>query len=93
MRETIYHLATTLNAILDGVIVTDRDNMIVRLNPAAEQLTGWNMSECQGKRLDEVLDLRDEKTGDVINVRVTDSLDAATPYISIHKPCYAIAPE
>ncbi|MES2354062.1 MAG: PAS domain S-box protein [Pseudomonadota bacterium] len=79
MRETVYHLSTTLNAIHDGVIVTDRDGLVARLNPAAEQLTGWLIYEALGKRLCEILDLRDEKTGDQIQDPVADSLNAAAP--------------
>jgi|GEM_PF-1246451 len=63
MRETVYHLSTTLNAIFDGVIVTDRDGLVARLNPAAEQLTGWSLSEALGKKLGEIFKLHNEDNG------------------------------
>src|SRR6185436_11898333 len=79
MRETVYHLSTALNAIFDGVIVTDLDGLVARINPAAEQLTGWPVYEALGKKLCEVLDLRDEKTDTVANDPVADALNTAAP--------------
>jgi len=79
MRETVYHLATTLNAIFDGVIVTDRDGLVARINPAAEALTGWPLHEALGKRLSEILDLLDEKTGASGKDQFIEACNAASP--------------
>ena len=79
MRETVYHLATTLDAIFDGVIVTDRDGLITRLNPAAEQLTGWPMAEALGKGLAEVLNLCEAKSGLPDADAITEALVALRP--------------
>lgn len=53
-------LAVTLRSITDGVISTDLDNRIVLMNRVAEALTGWPLSEAQGKLLPEVFHLPSE---------------------------------
>ncbi|MBN1880450.1 PAS domain S-box protein [bacterium] len=50
-------LRTTLNSIGDAVIATDMEDRIIRMNPAAEILTGWNRDEARGKPLKEVITL------------------------------------
>jgi PAS domain S-box-containing protein len=47
-------LRITLDSIADAVIVTDTNGHIVRMNPAAEKLTGWNGNEALKKPLTEV---------------------------------------
>ncbi|MBL4801434.1 MAG: PAS domain S-box protein [Emcibacter sp.] len=47
-------LRTTLNSIGDALIATDIYGCVIRMNPVAEKLTGWNMDEAQGKPLTEV---------------------------------------
>jgi Amt family ammonium transporter len=39
----------TLGSIVDGVITTDAEGNVVFLNDAAEQFTGWSMSEAHGQ--------------------------------------------
>ena len=55
-------LAVTLRSIGDGVITTDTSGRVVMLNKAAEELTGWNMSEAAGRPLSEVFVIINEQT-------------------------------
>lgn len=43
------HLRATLTCIADGVIVTDVEGRLTLMNPAAEQITGWNTIDAKGK--------------------------------------------
>lgn len=42
-------LLTTLACMADGVVVTDADGRVTQINPAAETMTGWRLSESRGK--------------------------------------------
>ncbi|MBV8810289.1 MAG: response regulator [Acidobacteriaceae bacterium] len=54
--------AATLRSITDGVIATDATGGVKVLNPAAEQLTGWNEEEALGRDLSEVFQTFDPET-------------------------------
>ncbi|TAN41008.1 MAG: response regulator [Nitrospirae bacterium] len=56
------NLAVTLHSIGDGVLVVDVDQEIVRLNPVAEQLTGWTEAEARGRKVEEVFRIISEET-------------------------------
>ena len=45
------HLETVLHSIGDAVIATDKEGIVVKMNPVAEYLTGWKFDEGQGKKL------------------------------------------
>ncbi len=49
IRENESNLEITLNSIGDAVITTDPVGNVRRMNPAAEQLTGWVLKEAVGK--------------------------------------------
>ncbi len=55
-------LRVTLHSIGDGVITTDTDGLVERLNPVAEALTGWRQEEARGKPLEEVFRIFNEGT-------------------------------
>jgi two-component system cell cycle sensor histidine kinase/response regulator CckA len=53
-------LATTLRNVGEGIIATDTSGEIVLMNPVAEQLTGWSVSDAHGCALMDVLGLFEE---------------------------------
>ncbi len=63
VRERTAELGTTLDSIGDGVIATDTDGRVVRINPVAERLTGWPEDEAIGRPLEEVFRVVQEETG------------------------------
>jgi diguanylate cyclase (GGDEF)-like protein/PAS domain S-box-containing protein len=65
-KQQIYaekqRLQVTLNSIGDAVIATDTDAVITFMNPIAEQMTGWRQVDAVGKRITDVMQLRDAET-------------------------------
>lgn len=55
-------LRTTLTSIGDSVITTDAESRITFLNPSAERLTGWTLTEAQGRSISEVFVVLNEHT-------------------------------
>jgi two-component system, cell cycle sensor histidine kinase and response regulator CckA len=62
LRANEQGLATTLDSIGDAVIATDTAGCITRMNPVAEQLTGWTLTEARGAPLEDVFRVFDETT-------------------------------
>ncbi|MFW5802018.1 MAG: PAS domain S-box protein, partial [Spirochaeta sp.] len=60
LSENLYR---TLYSIGDGIIATDADGSITRMNKVAEDLTGWTQHGAVGLSLNEVVQLRDIATG------------------------------
>jgi len=57
LKEDKQLFEVTLRSIGEAVISTDNDSCINFMNPIAEQLTGWNISQAQGKKIDEVMQI------------------------------------
>lgn len=55
-------LRTTLASIGDAVITTDIEGHITGMNPVAESLTGWNLTEAAGRPLATVFCIVNEET-------------------------------
>jgi PAS domain S-box-containing protein len=55
-------LAVTLSSIKEGVITADTVGRVTLINPAAEQMTGWNAVGAIGRELSDVLTLLDPRT-------------------------------
>ena len=55
-------LATTLQSIGDGVLATDTQGRVTRMNPVAERLTGWRNAEAQGRPVQQVFNIVHEQT-------------------------------
>ncbi len=62
LQETLEELETTLHSIGDAVISADLEGCVRRMNPVAEQLTGWTEAEAQGRSLEEVFHIVQEET-------------------------------
>jgi PAS domain S-box-containing protein len=62
LQESEQRWATTLASIGDAVIATDTSGKIMFLNGAAEELTGWKLSEASQKPVKEVFNIVNEKT-------------------------------
>ena len=60
--EVQEEIRATLYGIGDGVIATDAWARVVRMNPVAEQLTGWSEVEALGRPLTEVFRILNEET-------------------------------
>ncbi|NJL43443.1 MAG: diguanylate cyclase [Pseudanabaena sp. SU_2_4] len=52
----------TLHSIGDAVITTNAKGEVEKLNPIAEQLTGWHIDEARGRPTIEVFQIVDEQT-------------------------------
>ncbi len=62
LRKSEENLRTILNSIGDAVIATDINHKIIRMNPIAEQLTGWTAEEAIGEPLLRVFNIVNAKT-------------------------------
>ncbi len=55
-------LSVTFSSMTEGVIVVDAEKRIVLFNKVAENLTKWTFNEVQGKVVDEIFRIIDERT-------------------------------
>lgn len=66
LRASEENLAVTLNSIGDAVVATDATGLVTRMNPAAEQLTGWTFREARGRLLAEVFVIVNAITREIV---------------------------
>lgn len=78
LRAREQDLNVTLNSIGDAVMTTDAHGNITRLNPVAEQLTGWIETEARGRPVGEIFRLVNEESGEAVQIPVTRVLETAT---------------
>jgi PAS domain S-box-containing protein len=71
-------LSVTLNSIGDGVISTDAQACVTRLNPIAEQLTGWTQAQAAGHPVDEVFHIINQETRELATIPVMETLAHGT---------------
>lgn len=62
LRNSEENLSITLNSIGEGVITTDKNGRIQRMNPEAETLTGWTIERAKTRPLEQILRLIDTDT-------------------------------
>ncbi len=60
LQQSEENLRITLDSIGDAVIATDTTGRVVRMNPMAEKMTGWSVTDAKGKLLEEVFHIIDE---------------------------------
>jgi PAS domain S-box-containing protein len=61
IRKKDILLAATLRSVGDGVIAADKEGRITFMNPTSERLTGWKKEDAFGKKLTEVLNIKNEE--------------------------------
>lgn len=71
-------LAVTLNSIGDGVIATDAREYVIRMNPVAEQLTGWTQAEAIGQPIGKVFNIVHQETRQPVTIPITEALTSGT---------------
>ena len=85
LQESEQDLAITLNSIGDAVIVTDSEGRINRMNPVAEQLTGWPLEQAKGQSLKSVFPIIDATTREPIQNPVEKVMKSSeTVFLSNH---------
>jgi len=62
LRESQARASRILQSIGDAVIVTDSETQVTEMNLVAEELTGWRLSEAQGRPLADVFHIISEGT-------------------------------
>ncbi len=76
LAEREQHLSLTLNSIGDGVIVTNAEGRITRMNPVAESLTGWLQNEAREHPLPEVFHIISAATREPVENPVDKVLES-----------------
>ncbi|HEY1986341.1 MAG TPA: PAS domain S-box protein [Terracidiphilus sp.] len=62
LRHSEARLVRIMQSIGDAVIVTDAETLVTRMNPIAEELTGWTIENARGKSLADVFNIVNETT-------------------------------
>ncbi len=79
------YLLQTLNSIGDAVIVTDASGNITRLNPVAEQLTGWSLEDAKGQSVKSIFPIINASTREAIENPIEKVIASGeTIYLSNH---------
>ncbi len=73
-RDSREDLAITLRSIGDGVLTTDLEGRVTRLNPVAERLTGWSTAAALGRPVEEIFRVIHEATRQTTVIPVAEVL-------------------
>lgn len=74
--QTREEIRATLYGIGAGVMATDANGLVTRMNPEAERLTGWKEGEAIGQPLATVFHVINNETKDVVPLPIDKVLDA-----------------
>ncbi|MBI5057834.1 MAG: PAS domain S-box protein [Nitrospirae bacterium] len=64
LKRSNNQLLTTLNSISDAVISTDKDGLVILMNPVAQSLTGWLLSDVKDRHLSTIFKIKYNEPGD-----------------------------
>jgi PAS domain S-box-containing protein len=78
LRDSEENLSVTLNSIGDAVLTTDAKGRVTRLNPSAEQLTGWSQKEAVGCPVIEIFRIINQETRQPATLPVMETLAKGT---------------
>jgi len=67
LAEREQYLSLTLDSIGDAVITTDAKGCISRMNPVAEELTGWQSSEAHGHPLPDIFKIINAESRQIVS--------------------------
>ena len=85
LKDREQRLDITLNSIGDGVIATDKNGCVTRMNPAAERMTGWQLKDAKGKFIVDVFPIVDETSREPIQNPIEKVIATGrTVYLSNH---------
>ena len=74
LRESEENLSLTLDCIGDAVIATDFEGSVARMNPIAEQLTGWLLGDAVGKDIGEIFPIINADTSQIVDNPVKQAM-------------------
>jgi len=74
LRDSEANLEVTLNSIGDAVIATDAQAKVTRMNPIAERLTGWLLTDAKGRTVSEVFNIVNKETRKQSTLPVMETL-------------------
>lgn len=66
LEEREQHLSLTLDSIGDAVITTDMNGSVTRMNPVAEELTGWKSNNATGRSLPDIFKIIDSQSRELV---------------------------
>ncbi|MBF7097516.1 HD domain-containing phosphohydrolase [Alkalibacter mobilis] len=79
IEEDLYnekeHFKTTLLSVGDGIITTDNKGRIIVMNPVAEMLTGWTITDAKGKNVGKIYKTKDGLTNNFCKNPAKDILE------------------
>jgi PAS domain S-box-containing protein len=76
LKKNEKDVSTILNSLADGVISIDHNNLVKRLNPVAEKLTGWSQYDALNNPLEQVLNIKSVKNSDKSTNFMSDILES-----------------